>query len=147
MLVKTENGINLYRIFRKTILVDTVDVSHVDTTAKEGYIEVQYTQYKVIDSVNEVIPETVLTRTYYVRDNPPVLAPDNSVLLPSKKRFTNWGAYIPQIPLAMFFRYVINDTLNSYPDLNDNAIIPDWTPEQIAEALATWEANNLPPLE
>jgi len=137
MLIKTENGISLYRIFKKTILVDTVDVSHVDTTAKEGYIEVQYTQYKVIDSVNELIPETVVSKTYFVRDNPDVCAPDGTVLLPSKKRFTTWCNYISPYPLQTFFRTVINDTLNSYPDLEDNAIIPDYSQEEIANALAT----------
>jgi hypothetical protein len=137
MLIKTENGISLYRIFRKTILVDTVDVSHVDKTAKEGYIEVQYTQYKVIDSVSELIPETVVNKTYYVRDNPDVCAPDGTVLLPSKKRFSTWCAYVSPYPMQAFFRTVINDTLNSYPDLEDNAIIPDYSQQEIADALAT----------
>lgn len=136
MLVKTENGISLYRIFRKTILVDTVDISHVDTTTKEGYIEVQYTQYKVIDSVNELIPETVVNKTYFVRDNPDVCAPDGTILLPSKKRFSNWCTYISPYPMQTFFRTVINDTLNSYPDLENNAIIPDYSQEEIATALA-----------
>ena len=137
MLIKTENGISLYRIFRKTILVDTVDVSHVDTIAKAGYIEVQYTQYKVIDSVSELIPETVVNKTYYVRDNPDVCAPDGTVLLPSKKRFSTWCAYVSPYPMQAFFRTVINDTLNSYPDLEDNAIIPDYSQQEIADALAT----------
>jgi hypothetical protein len=136
MLIKTENGISLHRIFRKTILVDITDVSHVDTTARPGYIEVQYTQYKVIDAVNEVIPETVVNKTYYVIDNPDILAPDGSVLLPSKLRFTNWCTHVTAYPLQPFFRAVINDTLESYPNLKDGEALPDWSQAEIDEALA-----------
>lgn len=145
MKIKTENGISLYRIFKRTTLVDALEVSHMNNIVKEGFIEVEYIQYKVIDSVNEVIPETVLTKTYFVRDNPDILAPDGTVLLPSKKRFTNWCNHITPYPLQSFFRAVINDTLESYPDLNDNAIIPDWTQSEIDAAMTNWENSQNQP--
>lgn len=144
MLIKTENGVSLHRIFRKTILVDITDVSHVDKTARPGYIEVQYTQYRVIDSVNELIPETVVHKTYYVRDNPDILAPDGTILLASKLRFTNWCTHVTTYPLQAFFRAVINDTLESYPDLEDGAILPDWSEAEIQAALETWTNSQNP---
>jgi hypothetical protein len=136
--VKTEDGISTYRVFKETRLVDTQDVNHVNPIVKEGYIEVKYGQYKVIDISDKVIPETVINRCYYVKDNPDILAPDGSVLLPSKLRFTTWCNYITPYPLQAFFRAVINDTLESYPDLNDNAIIPDYSNAEIQTALDDW---------
>lgn len=144
--IKTENGISTWREFDETRLVDSKTQSVIGP-AQDGYIEVKYTQYKVVDLVtgDVLIPETVIKRTYYVRDNPPIMAPDNTtVLLPSKQRYTNWGLYTPQMPLAEFFRAVINDTLESYPDLEDNAIIPDWSQAEIDAALETWTNSQNP---
>lgn len=136
--IKTENGISTWREFNETRLVDSKTQSVIGP-AEDGYIEVKYTQYKVVDLItgDVLIPETVIKRTYYVRDNPDVCAPDGTVLLPSKKRFSTWCAYVSPYPMQAFFRTVINDTLNSYPDLEDNAIIPDYSQQEIADALAT----------
>ena len=143
--VKTEDGISTYRVFKQTKLIDSQESNHILTAPKDGYIEVLYGQYKVIDVSNKVIPETIIERTYFVKDNPDILAPDGTVLLPSKKRFTNWCNHITPYPLQSFFRAVINDTLESYPDLNDNAIIPDWTQSEIDAAMTNWENSQNQP--
>ena len=143
MKIKTENGISTYRIFKRTSLYDALEVSHINQKYKDGFIEVEYIQYKVIDAINEVIPETVITRTYFVKDNPNILAPDGSILLPSKMRFTNWCNHITPYPLQAFFRAVINDTLESYPDLYDNAILPDYSESEIQTALDNWNNSQI----
>jgi hypothetical protein len=142
MLIETVNGISLHRIFKKTILVDTLEPSHIYVSQKSGHIEVQYVQYRVIDSVNEVIPETIIARTYFVKDNPDILAPDRTILLPSKMRFTNWCNYVTPYPLQAFFRAVVNDTLISYPNLPNDSILPDYSDVEIQTALDDWNSTH-----
>lgn len=136
--VKTEDGVSTYRVFNQTRLVDSVEPNHISSNKTDGYIEVVYSQYKVIDVSNKVIPETIINRTYYIRDNADITAPDGSILLPSKKRYTNWCNHITSYPLQAFFRAAINDTLESYSDLQDNMVLPDYTEEEIDKALENW---------
>jgi hypothetical protein len=42
-----------------------------------------------------------------------------------------------------FFRYVINKTLKNYPNLENNAVIPDYTEQEIEEALIEWQDNQV----
>lgn len=139
--VKTEDGIETWREFVETRLIPKRVPNHINPSVIEGKIAVYYYQYKVVAVSNKVIPETITKepKIYYVVDMPDILAPDGTIVLPSKKRFTNWCNYVTSYPLQEFFITVINDTLNSYPNLEDNAIIPDYTQQEIETALNNYQ--------
>ena len=141
--ISTDYGITTWRVFLYTKLNDTIEPNHISSNTKEGFIEVHYQQYKVNDASDEVIPETIIEKTYFVRDNADITAPDGSVLLPSKKRYSMLCATITTLTQQDFFRYVINKTLKNYPNLENNAVIPDYTEQEIEEALRKWQDNQV----